>query len=416
VTEGRGAGAGRLLAGRVGGVAGSLAFGQLLLGLTYIVAARHMDPAGLGLVATCFALSTIAATVFDLGLTTYLVREVAAGDLQMGRARALVAAKRRWLPVLVLPTVAASVLIVRSLPEGIALGLVGWLVWEAQTANALLRAREQFTRAASSQLTGRAAGLVAVVGLLFVGPAELALSVGLALSFAVEAAIDRTFLGAQRHADVGRPELWAVQRRSVSFGLAALAGIGQQLDTPLVTAGGGLAAGGLYAGAGRLLGPLLFLSSSMALVGGPWLARARQDAAALRTEERRIAKLALVLSLGPLLAALVGPTLIPLLLGAAYTSSGPAFSVLAIGAAFSTINQGMAITLQNRGAERPVGLGIGIGLVLGLAATYLLAIAGGPVWAAAGFSVSQFYIVAHLGRAMRRTRSGANARRSRRCR
>ena len=40
-----------------------------------------------------------------------------------------------------------------------------------------------------------------------------------------------------------------------------------------------------------------------------WLARARQDPVALRAEERRIAKLALVLSLGPLLAAAVGPTL-----------------------------------------------------------------------------------------------------------
>jgi O-antigen/teichoic acid export membrane protein len=395
---------GRLLAGRVGGVAGSLVFGQLLLGLTYIVAARSMSPAGLGLVATCFAISTIASTVFDLGVTTYLVRDVASGELEMSRARALVAAKRRWLPLLVVPTVTAGVLIMPGLVEGVVLGLVGWLVWEAQTANALLRAREQFTRAASAQLTGRAAGLVTTFGLLFTGLPEFALAVGLAISFLVEALIDRVFLGSSHAPRTKAAELWTVQRASVSFGLAALAGIGQQLDTPLVTAGGGFTAGGIYAGAGRLLGPLLFLSSSMALVGAPWLARARNDPPALRVEERRISKLAYVLCVGPLLAALVGPALIPLLLGAAYAASGPAFSVLAVGAAFSTINQGMAIILQNRGAERAVGVGIGIGLVLGLVATYVLAMLGGPVWAAAGFSVSQFYIVAHLWTAMRSTR------------
>ncbi len=406
-TTGRGAGAGRLLAGRIGGVAGSLAFGQLLLGLTYIVAARRMDPAGLGLVATCFAISSIASTTFDLGLTTYLVRDVAAGELDMARARAVVAAKRRWLPLLLAPTVTASVLIMPWPVEGVVLGLVGWLVWEAQTANALLRAREQFTRAASAQLTGRALGLVTTFGLLFAGPPELALSVGLAISFAAEAVIDRAFLGGDRTRAAGLAELWTLQRASVSFGLAALAGIGQQLDTPLVTAGGGLAAGGIYAGAGRLLGPLLFLSSSMALVGAPWLARARHDPAALRVEERRISRLALVLCLGPVLAAAVGPALIPVLLGPAYAASGLAFSVLAVGAAFSTINQGMAIVLQNRGVERAVGVGIGIGLVLGLAATYVLAVLGGPVWAAAGFSVSQFYIVAHLWTALRRTAPGS---------
>jgi hypothetical protein len=45
--------------------------------------------------------------------------------------------------------------------------------------------------------------------------------------------------------------------------------------------------------------------------------------------------------------------------------------------------------------------------VLGLAATYVLAVLGGPVWAAAGFSVSQFYIVAHLWTAKRRTATAA---------
>jgi len=382
-------------------VAGSLMLGQLVLGLTYVFAARSMGPASLGLVATCFAIGAIGSTVFDLGLTSYQVREIAAGHLSMVRARSLTGAKRRAVPILVVPSMVASVLIMPAPLEGVVLGLAGWAVWEAQTANSLLRAMEKFSKAASAQLVGRLTGLVSTVALLFVGRPELALSLGLVGGFLTEALLDRVFLGANPARPTSQSDLLAVQRRTVSFGLVALAGVGQQLDTPVVTAGGGAATGGIYAGAGRLLGPLLFLSTSLALVGPPWLARAQHDPEALRAEERRIRRVALVLCLGPLLAATVGPVLIPWILGAAFVESGWAFSTLAIGAAFSTINQGMAIILQNRGHERSVGRAIGIGLISGLVTSYLLAAAGGPVWAAVGFTVSQLYILSHLCVTMR---------------
>lgn len=393
---------GRLLAGRVGGMAGALVAGQVLVGVTFVLAARNMDPADLGLVATCLAIGMIAATVFDLGLTNYTVREVAAGHMTMDDARSLVRAKRRLMPLLVVPTTAACVLIMPAPVDGLVLGLVGWVLWEAQTANSLLRAQERFAGAAGAQLVGRAFGLLVTAALLVALPAALALSVGVAASFALEALLNRAFLGPHRAPPARQARLAAVHRRSLSFGLVSLAAIGQQLDTPLVTLGGGAAAGGIYAGAGRLLGPLLFLSSSMALVGAPWLARAQHDPAALRCEERRILRASLVLSLGPLGAAAVGPTVIPLLLGDRYVGSGWAFSILAIGALFSTVSQALAIILQNRGAERTVATTIVIGLVIGLVSTYVLAVLGGPVWAAVGFAVSQVYILAHLAVATRR--------------
>ena len=396
--------AGKLLIGRVGGVAGSLVLGQFVLGLTYVFAARSMGPASLGLVATCFAIGTIASTVFDLGLTSYQVREIASGQLSMVRARSLTGAKRRAALILVVPSTVASVLIMHTPAEGMVLGLTGWAVWEAQTANSLLRALEKFSKAASGQLTGRVTGFVTTVAILSVGRPELALSIGLVSSFVAEALIDRIFLGSNPARPASQREMLAIHRRTMSFGLVSLAGMGQQLDTPVVTAGGGAATGGIYAGAGRLLGPLLFMSTSLALVGTPWLARARHDPEALRTEERRILRAALMLCSCPLVAATVGPVLIPWILGKAFVESGSAFSVLAVGAAFSTVNQAIAIVLQNRGHERSVGHAISIGLILGLVASYLLAEAGGPVWAAAGFTVSQLFILANLSATMRRTR------------
>lgn len=401
-TAGRGPGAGRLLVGRLGGVAASLALSQVLVGLTYVVAARGLGPAGLGLIATCFAIGTIAGTLFDAGLSAYLVREIAADRLTLEHARSWVRAKRRAVPVLLLPVVVACVLIAPGVLEGVVLGLVGWVIWEAQTANSLLRSQERFTVAAAAQLTGRASGLLVTV-VLVAGSPETALAVGLVASFVVEAVIGRVFLGRAELPVAGQAEMVAVHRRTLSFGLVSLAAIAQQLDQPLVTAGGGAAAGGVYAGASRLLGPLTFLSSSLALVGGPWLARAHADPAALRVEERRIRRLSLVLALGPLAAAGLGPLLIPWVLGSEFTESGPTFAVLAVAAALSTLSQGLAVTLQNRGAERSVGRAISIGLCVNLAGTFVLAALAGPVWAAVGVVLCQVYIVAHLQVAMRRT-------------
>jgi FkbM family methyltransferase len=391
----------RLLAGRLGGVAGCLALGQLLVGATYVLPARGMVPESLGILSTCFAIGTIAAAVFDFGLTGNLVREIASGGLAMVRARSLVSAKRRIAPALVIATQALCLLIMPETLEGLILGIVGWAVWEAQTANALLRALGLFSKAASAQLAGRLLGLLTSIAMLLTGKPELALASGLATSFGAEALIAGRLLGPNRAPAAKQRDMVSIQRASISYGFAALAGIGQQLDTPLVTVGGGAAAGGVYAAAGRLLGPLLFLSSSLALVAAPWLAGAQRDRVALRTEERRIGAAALIICLGPLLAAALGPVVIPWILGHQYAGSGRVFVVLAIGAAFSTINQAMATILQNRGAEALVARAIGIGLALGLTATYLLAALGGPVWAALGFTISQLYIVAHLATAVR---------------
>ncbi|MET0189836.1 MAG: hypothetical protein ABW212_12610, partial [Pseudonocardia sediminis] len=51
---------------------------------------------------------------------------------------------------------------------------------------------------------------------------------------------------------------------------------------------------------------------------------------------------------------------------------------------------------QNRGAEGSVGRAISIGLALGLVSTFGLAVLGGAAWAAAGYTMSQLYIVVHL--------------------
>lgn len=402
-------GAGRLLAGRVSGVAGSLALSQLVTGLTYVVAARSIAPSSLGIIATCVAIGTIAATVFDLGLNNFVVREVASSKLDVTAARGVGRAKRRLSVALLTVTLLACLLIASTPLMSAVLGLVGVAMWEAQTANGLLRAQERFANAAAGQLGGRGVGLAVVLACVLAGLTDLALPIGLVVGFAAEAVIDRVFLGADRARPLGQRELMRMHREAVPFGLASLAASAQQLDTPLVAAGGGAMVAGIYAAAGRLLGPLGFLSSSLGLVGAPWLARAQHDPDALRREEMRIIRVAAALCLAPIVAAAVGPFLIPLILGSDYAGSGSAFVVLAIGSVFSTFNQPLAIITQNRGHQGSVATAIAIGLTIGLVATFVLALFGGAVWAAVGFMISQLYILAHLTRKILRIRKGSHA-------
>lgn len=394
-----------LFLGRVGGVAGALVVGQILLGVTYIVGARSISPATLGLVATCVAIGQVAAVVVDLGLINYLVREVAAGRVDGGRARAVLAAKRPWALLLLLAVgLATSLFIAPDVPSAVLLAFVGVGVWEAQNVNGLLRAQERFTRASTGQLVGRLGGLVVAVLLAVIGTGTLALAAALPASFLLESALDRLFLGSagQRRRPVA--ELVGHHRESVGFGLANLAASAQPLDTPLVTVGAGAFEAGLYAAGGRLLGPLNFLANSLGLVASPWLARAGTDDAALRGEERRVVRVGAALCVAPLLAAVVGPPLIPLLLGPEYASSGAVFAVLAVGAAVVTVNQPFAIIAQNRGRQRAVAVGITTGLTLGLLATLALSWWGGAVWAAVGYVISQVVIFVLLGLAARRAR------------
>ncbi|MDL5159566.1 lipopolysaccharide biosynthesis protein [Actinomycetospora termitidis] len=400
-----GGGALSLLLGRIGGVAGALVVGQLVLGVTYVVGARSISPATLGLIATCAAIGQVAATVVDVGLINYLVRETAAERIDSARARAIVAGKRPWAAGLLLVVgIVTSALLAPDPASAIPLAVVGVVMFEAQNANGLLRAQERFAKASTAQLSGRVGGLVVAFVLAVAGIGGLALAVAIPASFLLESVVARVFIGpaGERRRPVG--ELVGHHRESLGFGLANLAASAQQLDTPLVTAGAGAFQSGLYAAGGRLLGPLTFLANSLGMVAAPWLARAGADDEALRAEERRVLRVGAALCLAPLVAALVGPPLIPWLLGEEYRSSGGVFAILAVGAAVVTLNQPFAVIAQNRGRQHAVAVGIAVGLAVGLVATLVLSWLGGAVWAAVGYVVSQVVIFVLLGLAARRAR------------
>jgi O-antigen/teichoic acid export membrane protein len=395
---------------RVFGMAAALAFSQILVGVAYVIAARSLGPSRFGSYTTAIALSMAAVALFDFGLSGFIVRELASERLTVGAVAVALRHKRHLAWSVVVPVSAAAFVILHNAAAAVSIGLAFVATWEAQTLNGLLRSRHRFVAGSVGQIAGRTVVLGVVAGFAATGGNEALLAVGLLSGWAIEAATDRVLLGGITPT---RPaaSLMRLQRRAVSYGLTSLAASAQQLDTPLVAIGGGVVSAGLYAAAARLLGPLGVLSQSLSGVAGPWLARSQDSEALLRQEERRVWIVTWVVALVPLLATVAGPVLLPRILGRSYAASGRVVGILAIGCVVSALNQGAAVMLQGRLAQRWVAVGVAIGLAVGLGATLWFSSLGGAVGAAWGFTVSQLVILALLHMRLRRLRREARAHR-----
>jgi O-antigen/teichoic acid export membrane protein len=398
----------KTLVQRVSSVAGGSAIAQLLSGIAYVIAARTLGPARFGTYASGIAIATVTTVTFDFGLGALIVREVAARRLTQRVARVALDSKRALALVVVAPLAIALIVIVHDVVSAIALSLMFLASWEALMANALLRSEERFAAGIAGQVGGRGVGLAVVWVLAVALSSEAALPIGLCVGFALEATVDRVLLRSRPRRPRGWDSWWSLQIEASSYGFAALGAAGQQMDTPLVALGGGSVSAGLYAAAGRLLGPLGFLSSALGSVAAPWLARAHIDASSLRREERKVASIALCLAVAPLCAALAGPLVIPVILGPRYRSSGVVLAVLAGGSVLSTLNQSTAAMVQNRRSQGWVAISIALGLLTGLIATYFFARIGGAIAAAWGYTISQLIMLLLLQARLRSLRHGSS--------
>lgn len=390
--------AGRVLLRRVATVVGTTVVAQALTALTYVIAARALGPALFGKVAVAISVGAIGVVVYDLGLNDMMTREVAATRIRVYDARRVLSTKRLFAPLLLAPVIAAAFLAGLHIWDATFYALVSWALWEAQASGALLRGTERFGAANSCQILGRLAGVLMALVLQITGTwTALLFALCLLLSNVFEAVTGRFMLGANHDPVLGDAlRLGRTQRAAVSFGLTSLSASAQQLDTPIVALGGGVIEAGVYAAAGRLIGPLNLAGASLRLVSIPWLSRAQKSPRTRQREELRVEILAIALSCLPIIAGIIGLHAIPTLLGLAYQRAGEAFLVLAFGAAFSTWNQGLAAILQSRRAQKAVAAVVATGLMVGLAATYLMSMWRGAVGAAYGLVVSQVFIALAL--------------------
>jgi O-antigen/teichoic acid export membrane protein len=370
---------------RVTGLTAASALAQLAVGALYVFGARALGPASFGRVAMVLAACLMLGATFDFGLNQWLTREVAAGRLTTLAAGSLVA-RKRVLAVGLIAFIATTAFVVYREPvQPILLGLLAWSLWESQTGAAALRAQHRLRTSAITQVVGRMLGLAVGVPLMAVRP-EIGLVVGCLLGYVMEA-VPAQFAAKFIQRPGASRALWSAQRESIGFGLGTLAWSAQQLAIPLVTLGAGAHAAGIYAAAARFITPLNLLSSAMASVSVPSLARAQGSRDALRIEERKTLVMAGLFALGPTAAAVLGPFVLPVLLGPAFGESGLVFAVLGIGMIISTVNQGCMSIIQNWGRQGAVAMVYACAVTVGLAATLPLAAAGGAAvaaWASVG--------------------------------
>jgi O-antigen/teichoic acid export membrane protein len=107
-------------------------------------------------------------------------------------------------------------------------------------------------------------------------------------------------------------------------------------------------------------------------------------------------------ALGPAAAVVLGPFVLPALLGPAFGESGVVFGVLAIGVIISTVNQGCMNIIQNWGRPGAVAVVYACAVPVGLTATFVLAAAGGAAMAAWAFVGTQLVVSAGLCRNLSR--------------
>ena len=343
----------------------------LLSFLTNIAVTRVLSADDRGLYAIFLTSVTLAGSLFSLGYHhaaiyfigrgetdvpstlnqgLYVVLAAAAGATALAALAAVFARER--LPV----TVASAGLFVAGSAVLVAVTVVnGVLIAEGRfrLLNLLnvLRAGLQFVLVLP----------VAWLGLLNLGAAAGLWVLSLLLGVGVAVVLLGPERGSLRRSDWPR---WQMLRRTTVFGLRGQGGnlaqiLNYRLDSYLLLAFAGRSEVAYYAVATAVAETLWFLPNAVSTVLLPRLTRSEADEAARFTLLVSRATLALSLA-GALVVAATAPIALPLVFGAAYSSSVPALHALLPGVIAGSVTKVLANYIFGRGR---VGLNTAVALV-----------------------------------------------------
>ena len=259
-----------------------------------VLIVRHLGVESYGQYAAILAFGAVFVFLADLGLSPFLVREVASlRDRTDGEAAAQalfgdVLSVRLMLSVLTAAVVVGAAWITGrpfQMVVAIALGTLGLIMYGAQgTADAMLAGHERLDLSAGARVLNQVV-FVAVGGLaLWLGAGYFGLIganlVGVALmTWACWRAIARLRVRPHRPA----PAVWPrLIRRALPFGLIAFTlGLSYKLDSVLLNLFRGDAETGLYAAAYSLVFSIVMLSNVMNTALYPSLSRAAASTPAI---------------------------------------------------------------------------------------------------------------------------------------
>lgn len=187
---------------------------------------------------------------------------------------------------------------------------------------------------------------------------------------------------------------WNPWAGSLHYGLSSLASASMSFDVPLVLAGGGAAASGVFSAVNKWVQPFSLVASSFGRASIHDFASS-EPAVRARARRRTKAAVLLIASVAALLA-LGSPWIVGGLLGSEYRRSAGVFSVLMLAVPGMFANQIVALALQLRGMQKFVSHAIWTTTVVQLSLVYFLSVMGGATGAAFAFTTSQYPLLMAL--------------------
>lgn len=366
-----------------------------------VVIARTLDPEGFGLFSAFLSLSQALAILIEMGLATFLLRELSAGDWASLRERA------RLTELLSSALLASAILaggaliatlgfmIAFSTPVERLVVLVALLTNTSFLAMASLlqsvaRSERRLKIIVRVTVIEKFALLGGTVGVVYAG---LGMS-GIAFVYAATGFGHLALLYYLTHRYLGltivRPrvsEVIATVRSAIPFTVSRTAlNVGPRLDVVLV-ATVSISAAGSFAVGDRIVGSVLFVPAVLGSTMYPFLAKVTHD------RERYVRWTSILMAAcGTGIAAsgaLLAPIAIPWIFGQKYSSAILTVQLMLASLPFIFISNGLLAQLFQSEREKAVATWTVIASVAGLLAVGVGAIVAGAEGAAAGFTARQ---------------------------
>lgn len=365
----------------------------VLQAVVLALVARAVTPAEFGLLGVFLGFATVAQTVIDMGVATFIIRERASkpesGDIAL-------AMRFNWFTSILLSVLTAAAIAITAFVATYEwLFLLPLAVWIGAERNADARISIALADGDAKinviNLVGRrllATGiLVALVSLGTDG--LLAYSSALAVAAVVSSIFANGYVR-KRVSPRSGSSYRELLRRSRPYWIHSVATQSRNLDSALVGAAAGATAAGYYTAGSRLTNPLRILPYSLANVLLPEASRAYTQGRSLRSAYLMAGGMGAVLAVVYLALIPLMPWLIPIVLGADYVGAIVVIQIVLVGFPFAAGVSLVHALLQAMGRKSVVATSSTIFAALTLASVWFAALEWGAVGAAVAMSITTF--------------------------
>ena len=344
----------RLVLKQFGSLSVARIVAALLQGASLILIARAVQPTDFGLLALVLGLALVAQTLFDLGLTTFILHERSTRP-ESGRVTAALHLNNRMS--LALCFVALVVMVSLGLtwqPE--LLLLTPLAVWMSAERNGEAWLSVAFADGDSrvNFISLIARRVLALIGFIALQETELAPLLSFALAWAIPSLLTASVVKAlvgQSLPPAAPGSIRGLVAETWPFWLHSLTAQANNLDVALAALVGGANQAGVFATATRLISPLRIVPTSMAKAILPAASRA-----STRGSRRLLLRYCLAMVGGMSFVYgvlfLLTPTFLPLILGDQYRPAIPVLQIVLVGLPLAAAASLFGSLLQGAGEKR----------------------------------------------------------------